>query len=132
MASVLELAEEIKPLATADSDIFVLWLYGSRAKGTAKADSDYDIAIAFKNFDLSRIDKTLRPQMLAIAWQTPLNLAENMISIVDINRCPLYLAINIINEGQVLVNKNTFRLMKEEARIRSMFEYLQIEQRRYE
>ena len=120
-----------KQLALAEPDISVLWLYGSRARASERADSDYDLAIAFKAFDLSASEKSLRPHILLSDWQAALDLPEGVLSIVDINRCPIYLAINIINEAKVIVGKDTSRLMKEEARIRSMFEYLQVEQRRF-
>ena len=45
--------------ALLDNDIDVVWLYGSQAKGTAHSKSDIDMAIAFKNFSLSELDRKL-------------------------------------------------------------------------
>ncbi|MCG5513275.1 nucleotidyltransferase domain-containing protein [Ectothiorhodospira shaposhnikovii] len=38
-------------MASADREIAVLWLYGSRAKNTATETSDYDLAVAFRTPD---------------------------------------------------------------------------------
>ena len=35
-------------LAEQTPDIAILWLYGSRARGTHREDSDYDLAVAFQ------------------------------------------------------------------------------------
>ena len=109
--------------AKLDDDISIIWLYGSRAKGTAKEDSDFDIAIAFNNFALSQFDKAVRPQEYALQWNSELNLPEKMISVVDINTIPSYLAVNVIEYGNVLLSKDISREMKERQRIYSQFEY---------
>ncbi len=115
--------ENITQLAQTNEDIVLLWLYGSQAKGTNQADSDYDLAVAFKNFPKTQADTLHRKQTLALEWQTTLKLNDNIISLIDINQCPLYLAINVINDSKLLINKNTSRLMKEEARILALFEH---------
>ena len=121
--------QAIKQQALNNPDIAVLWLYGSRAKGTQRENSDYDLAIAFNDFTLNAMDKTLRPQLLAMDWCEPLGLGENDLSIVDINKVPCYLAEAIIDEGIVIVGNDSKRLYKEMSRIWSMFEYLTFEQK---
>ncbi|WP_404298363.1 nucleotidyltransferase domain-containing protein [Halomonas sp.] len=109
-------------LATRDDEIAVLWLYGSRAKGTATAQSDYDLAVAFRQFEKDPLERRLRPELLAQAWQDALGLAEDQVSIVDINLAPLTLAHAIIRTGEVLQIKDRLRLIREEHRISSMWE----------
>jgi len=109
-------------LATRDEEIAVLWLYGSRAKGTATARSDYDLAVAFRTFEKDPLERRLRPELLAQAWQDALGLAEDKLSLVDINLAPLPLAHAIIRTGRVLLAKDRMRLIREEQRIGSMWE----------
>ncbi len=42
--------QKIQQMAKCHTNIAVLWLYGSRAKGNAGIDSDYDLAVAFNTF----------------------------------------------------------------------------------
>lgn len=119
--------EQIKAQAKNDNKIEVVWLYGSQAKGNAHANSDIDIAIAFKNFDLNEFDKKLRPEEYALLWSNALNIEEHKLSIVDINTIPMYLAFNVIEYGQVIYSRNKVREMKETQRIYSQFEFETIE-----
>ncbi|MFC2993593.1 type VII toxin-antitoxin system MntA family adenylyltransferase antitoxin [Halomonas tibetensis] len=109
-------------LADKETDIAVLWLYGSRAKGTASTESDYDLAVAFRDFVEDPLERRLRPELLAQAWQDRLRLAHNQLSIVDINLAPLPLAHIVIRTGQVLQANDRLRLIREEHRITSMWE----------
>ena len=114
---------KIRDLAKNNLDIEVVWLYGSRATNKAQMYSDYDIAIAFKNFKLSDIERYLRPNELALEWSAILKLPEKMLSIVDINQSPSYLNYNIIEQGIVLYTNHSARLYKEQDRIYSQYEY---------
>ena len=50
MPSQTKTIKSIEQLASSNSDIEVLWLYGSRARGQASSTSDYDLAIAFTDY----------------------------------------------------------------------------------
>ena len=104
-------------------DIEVIWLYGSQAKNSAHEHSDIDIAIAFKNFSSSDIDRKLRPQELSLILSQQLNLIDGKLSIVDINNIPIYLAFNIVEYGKVIYVKNKTREFKEVQRIYSQYEF---------
>ena len=119
--------DKIKELAVADNDIEVLWLYGSRANGRFHDQSDYDLAVAFKNFDLSVSDKYLRPNMLAIDWALLLGVEESQISIIDINSSPAYLAFNVVEYGSVVYQEPSMRCITEMNRIYSQYEFQMIE-----
>lgn len=107
----------IQERASLDSGIAVLWLYGSRARGDARPDSDYDLAVAFADFPDDPLAARLRPEVLALEWQEALGLPEGALSVVDINRVPIPLAWNIVTEGAVLFCRNERRLIREEQRI---------------
>ncbi|OGT90064.1 MAG: hypothetical protein A2286_03445 [Gammaproteobacteria bacterium RIFOXYA12_FULL_61_12] len=110
-------------LAQADEGIAILWLYGSRARGDARPDSDYDFAVAFNDFLTSDpLEARLRPELLALEWQNALALPEGALSVIDINRVPIPLAWNVIQEGSLLFCRDERRLIQEEQRIWSRME----------
>lgn len=109
-------------LAVENPDIAVMWLYGSRAKGSAAKHSDYDLAVAFRNFRLDPVQRRLRPELLAQSWQDALGLPDGRISLVDINLAPLPLAHVVVRTGRVLLANDRLRLVREEQRIGSMWE----------
>lgn len=112
-----EIIKQIIQLAKHNNDIAVLWLYGSRATATHHVNSDYDLAIAFKNFLNNPLESCLRPQTLALEWQSILQLKEQSLSIVDINSIPIVLAYEIIQYNKVLFCREVKRLWREENRI---------------
>lgn len=114
--------QKIIKLAQKNDDIAILWLYGSRADGTFHKNSDYDLAIAFNTFLNNPIENALRPEMLALEWQSGLQLEEKMLSIVDINRIPIALAFEIIQYDNVVFCRDEVRLWREENRIYSRME----------
>lgn len=122
MPDPTDILQGLTELAVRDDEIAVLWLYGSRAKGTASEASDYDLAVAFRNFEKDALERRLRPQLLAQAWQDELGLSEDQLSIVDINLAPLPLAHVVIRTGRVLLASDKLRLIREEQRITSMWE----------
>lgn len=115
--------QAIIELARQNSDIAIVWLYGSRAKGTANANSDYDLAVAFKTFiKYDPIEKRLRPECLALDWQHALGLHDFQLSIVDINQAPIPLAWQIIKPDCVLYCCDESRLWQETRRIQNRME----------
>lgn len=115
--------EQIVNFAQSNSDIAVVWLYGSQAKGSASEQSDYDLAVAFVSFIKDDpIEKRLRPECLAIDWQRDLGLRDFKLSIIDINQAPIPLAWQIIQTDYVLFCRDEMRLWKETLRIQSRME----------
>lgn len=115
--------QTIIELAKQNSDIVIVWLYGSRAKSTAHSNSDYDLAVAFKTFIKDDpLEKRLRPECLALDWQQALGLHDFQLSIVDINQAPIPLAWEIIKPDCVLYCSDESRLWQETQRIQSRME----------
>ena len=127
MQEINIILEQITSYAFGVDDIEVMWLYGSQAKGTSHSQSDIDIAIAFKDFGLSALDRKLRPQEFMLILADQLNLSDDKLSIVDINNVPVYLSFNIVEYGKVIYCKNKMRELKEIQRIYSQFEFETIE-----
>lgn len=116
------LCDQLIRLAEQNNNIAVLWLYGSRAKGTEGPESDYDLAVAFNHFPDDAWDRRLQPELLALEWADTLGLETGRLSVADIDHIPLTLAFSIIMDGNVLVAKDRLRLAREENRITSMWE----------
>ncbi len=118
--------EQIKPiiiqLAKEDDNIELLWLYGSYAQGTAHEKSDIDIAVVFKTWEKDVIERRLRPELLAIEWLNKINLKEGELSILDMNISPIPLAMSVLKQGILLLNKNRSRQFQEQQRIMSKWE----------
>ncbi|SFX09194.1 type VII toxin-antitoxin system MntA family adenylyltransferase antitoxin [Marinospirillum alkaliphilum] len=105
-----------------NAPVDVLWLYGSRTKGTADESSDYDLAVAFTDFETDPLERRLRPELLSQQWCDALGLDGDRLSLVDINQAPLPLAMAVIRDGKAVFVRNPLRLIREELRISSMWE----------
>lgn len=91
-----DVTNRLVTLASEAKNISALWLYGSRAKGNHRPDSDYDLAVLFNDWVEDPLDRRLRPELLAMDWAKALVREEEMLSIVDIQNAPIPLAMNII------------------------------------
>jgi len=89
-------------LAERDPEISGLWLYGSRARGDQHLASDYDLAVSYYTCRVDRLGGRLRPALLAMAWR---DVSGGEVSIVDIDNVPPPLAVSIIDEGLLLLDK---------------------------
>lgn len=114
--------KRLADLATRDLAVDVLWLYGSRAKGTASSSSDFDLAVAFRDMPSEQLERRLRPELLAQDWSDALGLNSEQISVADINQVAVPLAYAIVTSGQVLFVRSGLRLAREENRATSMWE----------
>lgn len=117
-----EILQELVGLAECNPAVEVLWLYGSRAKGTESSGSDFDLAVAFGDMPSERLERRLRPELLAQEWAEALGLSGQQISVADINQVPVPLAYSIVTAGKVLFVRSGLRLAREENRVTSMWE----------
>lgn len=113
---------DLASTANAHPEVAALWLYGSRARGDHREDSDYDLAVAFCNWEPAPLERRLRPELLALEWHRKLALPEHSLSVVDIAIAPIPLAWSILSEGRLLLDKHPQIRMAQEARIMSMWE----------
>lgn len=109
----------IVELAAKNTEVEVLWLYGSQARGSAAKNSDYDLAIAFKNYITDPLERRLRPELLALQWSKALGIK---LSMVDINQASIQLAYTIVQDNYPLYSDSDLRKMTEEQRIMSKWE----------
>lgn len=111
--------KQIIQLAKNSTEVEVLWLYGSRARGNANISSDYDLAVAFKSYIEAPVERRLRPELMSLDWHKQLKIT---LSIVDINLASLPLAYTIILDNTLLYSKNDYRRISEEQKIMSKWE----------
>lgn len=95
----LSLAAE---LVSRNADIRSLWLYGSRARGEARQDSDYDFAVTFAQWAPSPLAAVTRVEALRSALATALDAD---VSVVELDRAPVPLAAAIASEGRLLLDR---------------------------
>ena len=97
-----------------------VYLYGSRAKGTFTAESDWDIAVLYCEFIKDLLERTLRPQMLEAHLEKILKM-YNKIHVVDLEIVPVPLQYNII-KGNKLFDRMVPHVRKVENAIISKIE----------
>ncbi len=114
--------DNILELAMKNENIVSLWLYGSRAKGNAKPDSDYDIAVIFSEYEQNPLRRRTRPEILAIDWVQLLGLDEGSISVLDLELAPIPLGMAVLTTGKMLLNKNPSRELFVSKKIMSKWE----------
>lgn len=129
--NVCQHLEALTKLASGDSDVLVVWLYGSQARGTASEQSDIDLAVAYASYVPDPVQRRIRPELTALQWSHSLGLSDGELSVVDIREAPIPLAFSVIDHGRVLLSKDEGRRMFDEQRIMSMWEDYQYQSRRY-
>lgn len=94
----MDLVHDLRQLLAAEADVQTAWLFGSRARGTHRHDSDIDIAVLFSNEveDLRRFDLQTR---LCIALGMP-------VQIVPVRRAAADLVRRVLRDGQLLLDRN--------------------------
>ncbi|MBB3059441.1 type VII toxin-antitoxin system MntA family adenylyltransferase antitoxin [Microbulbifer rhizosphaerae] len=112
------LARIIDRLAKQEN-LAAVWLYGSRARGTHRQDSDYDIAIALNNFDLPYAERRLTPELIAMDLSAEL---DHPVQVVDINLVPIPLAVNILDDGKPILVRDELRYCREINRIHGLWD----------
>ncbi len=98
-----------------------IYLYGSRAKGTAHKNSDWDIAVLFSHYETDLSAQLLRPQQLEAALERELKL-YNQISVIDLETAPIYLQYSILMSAVKLFDRNVPHVRRIEQSILSKWE----------
>lgn len=87
--------ESMISLIRANFRIDAIYLYGSRAKGNACDDSDWDLAVLFTSYEHEPLERMLRAQRVEELLEQRLHM-YNQISVVDLESVPPGLQMNII------------------------------------
>ena len=93
-----------------ETDVAVAYLFGSRARGTARPDSDYDVAVLF----------SAPPD-----HRRTLELAADLgprVDLVDLGEAPIPLAYRVVRDGILLVSRDDHARI--DHRVRTIDRYL--------
>lgn len=119
--SSVEMPENITRIIQAHAPVDAIYLYGSRAKGTAHENSDWDIAVIFTDYETDLMTRVLRPQQLEAALERELKL-YNQISVVDLETAPMYLQYSILMSAVKWFDRNVPHVKRVEQSILSKWE----------
>ena len=117
MINLDNISESLQKHARLDA----IYLYGSRAKQTAREESDWDIAVIFTEYEQEPLNRLLRPQLLEAAIEQELKL-YNQISVVDLETAPIYFQYSILMFGIKCFDKNVPHVKRVEQSILSKWE----------
>lgn len=83
-------------------EVVLAYLFGSRAKGIHRPDSDFDIAVLFKKDQVTIIDEI----KLALDISKVLNIPIEQIDVISLNNTDPLLTLRILNEGVVIYEES--------------------------
>ena len=115
------LAKNITRVIQDHAPVDAIYLYGSRAKQTAHAHSDWDIAVIFSDYETDLSARLLRPQWLEAAIERELKL-YNQVSVIDLEAAPVYLQYSILMSAVKWFDRNVPHVKRVEQSILSKWE----------
>lgn len=114
------LLERITHILAARFEVDALYLYGSRARGTARPDSDWDLGVLFTVYLSDPVERALRPQEVEAFLERELHM-YGQISVVDVENVPPPLQWNIVR-GLRFHDRGVSRVRRIENAIASRIE----------
>lgn len=115
-----ELEDKLEPLFTAEPLVGLVYLFGSRAQGTAGERSDYDLAIFFTEADVvKRHEKLFR-----LASDISKTVGSDRIDVHCLNdlKAP-ELKYHIIHDGELIFEREPHRLVIEPRILNEYFDF---------
>ena len=122
----LGVTDNIREYLLNRDDIVAAYLFGSRARGTARSSSDIDIALLLRDPDdppeRDRISKKLDrfDRRLEIAGELE-TIARAKVDVIDMEEAPLALRHQILTDGILLVDKDEQRRIDFEVSSRRQY-----------
>ena len=108
-----EWQKRIAKIPQAMQDLKLLILFGSRARGEHKPDSDWDFAVLYEErSDRKDISSLLKIYTLL---EQALEIPDDKIDVIDLKECSPILAHYVARDGQLLYERETglFEVFKE-------------------
>jgi predicted nucleotidyltransferase len=118
--NLLQTLKRIESIIVGHFMIDAMYLYGSRARGAARPDSDWDVGVLFSEYLADPVERALRPQELEALLERELGM-YGFISVVDVENVPPPLQWNIIG-GRRFFDRGVPRVRRVEAAITSCIE----------
>lgn len=95
-AATDEFVAKVIPLILQHEKVDAIYLYGSRAKGIEREDSDWDFGVLFSEFIEDKLERVSRPQTLEAFLERELK-SYGCISVADVESVPTALQYNIVS-----------------------------------
>lgn len=111
-----ELIASLKRIATAEPEVVAAYLFGSRALGRSRPDSDLDVAVAYH----PRLDAAQREaarRRLVVALADALGAVGERADVLDLARCGSAVAFAAIRDGVLAFARDESARVRLEARI---------------
>jgi len=96
------------------TEVVAAWLFGSVARGTARADSDVDVAVLFTARQLS----TLEGGVLDLEGELERDLGR-VVDVVDVRRAPVDLVHRVLRDGIPLCDRDASKRIRFEVKARN-------------
>lgn len=110
-------AKKIAAYVAKNWKVDAIYLYGSRARGKSRKDSDWDIGIMFTRYLNNKLARVLRPQLAKAKIEREFNLTDR-VDVVDVEIVPFPLQYNII-QGLKLYDRKVLHVKRVENAIYS-------------
>lgn len=98
--------DALKPVLSATPSLAFAVLVGSRANGTAHAESDWDIAVMW-DVSIDWMESLAAHETLRRALAASLNVSEERIDLIDLARANLAMRANVAEDGVILAGEDS-------------------------
>ena len=118
LAAAADRLREVLDARAEPEGILAAWLFGSVARGTARSDSDVDVAVLYREGPprtLAGVGQVFRlEEELVEATGLPIQL-------VNLNQAPADLIVRVLRDGELLVDRDPLRRIEFEVSSRNEF-----------
>ena len=112
----MEIEPAVRAILDRSPDLVCAYLYGSRARGTARPGSDADIAVLFAK------DPPRTFEGLPLDLETELELAAGVpVQLLVLNRAPPDLVHRVLRDGKLLLDRDPSARIRFEVRLRNEY-----------
>jgi predicted nucleotidyltransferase len=111
----MTLRNDLTRALTPQTAIVAAWLFGSRARGTQRPDSDVDVALLMDRDPTDRNDPP---------WELQARLSGELgleVQLVVVNRAPADLVRRVLRDGVLLIDRDRARRVQFEVRKRNEY-----------
>ena len=118
-----DLADKITPLAEQLPNLQMLILFGSRARGEHRPDSDWDLAISYDEANRqTHIKEISNDYLTSLSILSELfEINRDLIDLIELDRCSPLMKYQVARDGKLIYEKNTGDFLK--FRVRAWKEY---------
>ena len=118
-----DLADKITPLAEQLPNLQMLILFGSRARGEHKPDSDWDLGISYDEANRqTHIKEISNDYLTSLSILSELfEINRDLIDLIELDRCSPLTKYQVARDGKLIYEKNTGDFLK--FRVRAWKEY---------